>query len=672
MMNAIRVFMSILLVANTLPLSALAADAPAAPPKKADAEISANKPAPAQDLSQGSAWRRVVSNGPVKDKNGNERPKYYCHAADCDPSLRKAASADVPLYVLTKDPVGKTFSAKPAGLKLTVKDDKFYMSQDGGEVRALIYRDTTIEPLKLLGSAAAKNAAAAAAASSKSQTAASPAAGEKPAAQPPAVNPTEPESKKKAAQTQSSGVSVTTTKAPFSDWCSAFFLNNKMYFCRKSECGPEGVLSKQAGAQAPLFLWGDPRGNVHDVSGPPIIEVYPTAYKLVKDGQDFYAINGAGKKVGKLQVVPSEKKGDASFVMPEDVANGSKQAAAAQDAKAGKGEKSPKAAGKPSSGKKGKRAKVDAAPETSPVAENGTTVPAKAPEAVQDPREADILNFISSTDRTEQALILFLADKENPQTFAEMNNDIAALKALQADKAKAQEYQKELQAFNEKWNKKATAKAREILIAMNNNQPMPEWLKNRGITKINLEDYYCKQQSQPIPAANKEEEKPASTGFWEENVGRPLMKFVGMDGKKEEKAPADLEAEKAASGKDFDGNGDPADLCGPYFARIKQMELKSPKEKGLHIDATPEPTLIAGEPKIGDKNRDSAQKEKDDAERAKLMKELKRDAIGGAFGAVGFGILGMIFGGPVGMFVGAAVGFGIMAGVTHLNNNPIK
>lgn len=59
------------------------------------------------------------------------------------------------------------------------------------------------------------------------------------------------------------------------------------------------------------------------------------------------------------------------------------------------------------------------------------------------------------------------------------------------------------------------------------------------------------------------------------------------------------------------------------------------------------------------------------AEDAKKKKDLQRMAIGGAGGAIVLGVFGFIFGGPIGALAMGALGFGIMAGVTYLNNNPI-
>lgn len=80
------------------------------------------------------------------------------------------------------------------------------------------------------------------------------------------------------------------------------------------------------------------------------------------------------------------------------------------------------------------------------------------------------------------------------------------------------------------------------------------------------------------------------------------------------------------------------------------------------------PAVARPEPLPGSAVRDTTkeeQKPKDD----ELMKNLKKDAIGGAYGAVGFGILGFLFGGPVGALIGALIGFAVMGAVIHLSNN---
>ena len=62
----------------------------------------------------------------------------------------------------------------------------------------------------------------------------------------------------------------------------------------------------------------------------------------------------------------------------------------------------------------------------------------------------------------------------------------------------------------------------------------------------------------------------------------------------------------------------------------------------------------------------------DVAEKAPEKKDgpaWKKIAIGAGVGAIGFGILGLVLGGPVGMMIGAALGAAAMGGVTHLRNS---
>lgn len=74
------------------------------------------------------------------------------------------------------------------------------------------------------------------------------------------------------------------------------------------------------------------------------------------------------------------------------------------------------------------------------------------------------------------------------------------------------------------------------------------------------------------------------------------------------------------------------------------------------------------EPPKGSAVRDTSKEENSDKE-SKLLTNLKKDAVGGLYGAAGFGILGLIFGGPAGAIMGAMIGFALMAAVIHLNNN---
>lgn len=90
----------------------------------------------------------------------------------------------------------------------------------------------------------------------------------------------------------------------------------------------------------------------------------------------------------------------------------------------------------------------------------------------------------------------------------------------------------------------------------------------------------------------------------------------------------------------------------------------APPEPGAHYTAIPQPPIGA------DKEDTSAKKAAEEA--AAKKKDLQRMAIGGLGGAIVFGVIGFIFGGPVGALIGAGLGFGVLAGVTYFNNHPIE
>lgn len=85
---------------------------------------------------------------------------------------------------------------------------------------------------------------------------------------------------------------------------------------------------------------------------------------------------------------------------------------------------------------------------------------------------------------------------------------------------------------------------------------------------------------------------------------------------------------------------------------------QAPPEQGIHYSPIPD---IKPDAKPADTK----------AEDDKKKLNLKRDVIGGIGGAAVLAVFGFIFGGPIGALALGAVGFALLAGVTHLNNNPI-
>lgn len=85
---------------------------------------------------------------------------------------------------------------------------------------------------------------------------------------------------------------------------------------------------------------------------------------------------------------------------------------------------------------------------------------------------------------------------------------------------------------------------------------------------------------------------------------------------------------------------------------------QAPPEQGIHFSAPP-----AVSPDVEVPNTKG--------EDEKKKKNLQRAVIGGIGGGAVLAVFGFIFGGPIGAIAMGALGFGLLAGVTHLNNNPI-
>jgi hypothetical protein len=107
---------------------------------------------------------------------------------------------------------------------------------------------------------------------------------------------------------------------------------------------------------------------------------------------------------------------------------------------------------------------------------------------------------------------------------------------------------------------------------------------------------------------------------------------------------------------------------------------RAPENKGVVLaesDGGKKASLTAGNGGKGVKFEEppisADQEEKDSsADDAKKTANMKRNLLGGAYGAVAFGLLGLFFGGPLGAILGAIGGGLLMAGITNLNNNKIK
>jgi hypothetical protein len=122
----------------------------------------------------------------------------------------------------------------------------------------------------------------------------------------------------------------------------------------------------------------------------------------------------------------------------------------------------------------------------------------------------------------------------------------------------------------------------------------------------------------------------------------------------------------------LDGSGQApgAVFAGQTGAGKGRKGLLPDRKSGLQND---QPVMIqtyalTPEPPKGPADRDTSKQDQAKKDEA-LMGNLKKDAIGGLYGAAGFGMLGLIFGGPVGALVGALIGFAMMGSIIHLANS---
>ena len=206
------------------------------------------------------------------------------------------------------------------------------------------------------------------------------------------------------------------------------------------------------------------------------------------------------------------------------------------------------------------------------------------------------------------------------------------------------------------WGTGAAGKAQMVLTGSVDSAKLgkqeKDCLLGKGLGKDKLRDFYCRYQ----PAET--EQRPTATGAMDQGkVADQLSQGPG------ETVEFDNSGRKQATTVAAGGKPPPLQELNNYCG-----EQRRAAERNRPI---PGRGLTINEPGAGPASRDLA-KQAEDEKKKELMANLKKDAIGGAFGAAGFGILGFIFGGPIGAVVGAMIGFALMGAVTHLNNNPPK
>jgi len=183
--------------------------------------------------------------------------------------------------------------------------------------------------------------------------------------------------------------------------------------------------------------------------------------------------------------------------------------------------------------------------------------------------------------------------------------------------------------------------------------------KKQGVEDKELLKFYCEAMypgGMAAPAAGGEAKKADTKGKLEEKQKKvkDAQKASNIEGATS-KALATEDGSGTSATK---GSDDPMFArCTNYFNENKRNRAISEKE----FDSPPGPPTSIKEPPL----TVDAEAKKEEEKKGVPIHKL---AIGAGAGAIGFGLLGFILGGPVGAVIGAALGAAVMGGVTWLNN----
>lgn len=207
-------------------------------------------------------------------------------------------------------------------------------------------------------------------------------------------------------------------------------------------------------------------------------------------------------------------------------------------------------------------------------------------------------------------------------------------------------------------------------IALKVGQGKPEsvaFVGKRGVTKEDVQKYIC-----DLLPAGEGTAAPQTSG------AQPAMDQVKLVAKEGTAAVAAGTDAAAKSGAQMDERPptapqDPAANLGfevttELRAQCKIFRLPTPPSTGGGGFPREVPAIVNERPV----STPDADKPDGKADADKKKKNLQRAAIGGAGGALVLGVFGFIFGGPIGAIAMGAIGFGVMAGITYMNNNPIE
>ena len=281
--------------------------------------------------------------------------------------------------------------------------------------------------------------------------------------------------------------------------------------------------------------------------------------------------------------------------------------------------------------------------------------PEPKPEAPKDPLDAKLDELFK--DKVERAGADWLAETYGGKKGKEARDAfLAALSGADKDKAV-------------KEAKDAIAKEAARNVGLGKPELTP-FVGKRGVTAPDITAYVCKMlpEGDGTTAAQPTGPKAMDQARTMDANSRTAAAASGDDAAKDiAQETVRTGATQGAGALPFEVTKEIKEQCAIWRENQKPPTTVRPGPPG----EVP-PIYNAGERPGTTPDKEDGAKDKKAADAAAKKKDLQRMAIGGMGGAIVLGVFGFIFGGPIGAIALGAIGFGVMAGVTYMNNHPIE
>ncbi len=194
------------------------------------------------------------------------------------------------------------------------------------------------------------------------------------------------------------------------------------------------------------------------------------------------------------------------------------------------------------------------------------------------------------------------------------------------------------------------------------------FLASKSVARDSLVAFYCSTapEAPAAPASGTSAARPAAELARDRDA-------AGRTGSEGQSRAADF-ANREAGGPTVSAAPPPSGIDPALAEECSRWNSAEAARRAQAAEPPPGSLRTPTVPNIANAGAVTPDKEKDDSAAkaaAKKKVDLQRAVIGGMGGALVLGVFGFIFGGPIGALAMGAIGFGVMAGVSYMNNNPI-